>query len=64
MKTNFENFRNLLNNTGSSFNIICKIKKDLSIPDKNKEILAIEIISKESKNMLQAFLALTGLLRV
>ena len=23
LKTNFENFRNLLDNTGSSFNIIC-----------------------------------------
>ena len=23
LKTNFENFRNLLNNTGSAFNIIC-----------------------------------------
>ena len=23
LKTNFENFRNLLNNTGSSFNVIC-----------------------------------------
>ena len=23
LKTNFENFRNLLNNTGTSFNIIC-----------------------------------------
>ena len=29
-----------------------KIRKDLSISDKDKEILAIEIISKESKNML------------
>ena len=28
-----------------------KIRKDLSISDKGKEILAIEIISKESKNM-------------
>ena len=29
-----------------------KIRKDLSISDKDKEILTIEIISKESKNML------------
>ena len=29
-----------------------KIMKDLSITDKDKEILAIEIIIKESKNML------------
>ena len=102
LKTNFENFRNLLNNTGSSFNVICltetccsnseiinsfyfdinnykaisfegktskrgesiliyaktnlmyKIRKDLSISDKDKEILTIEIISKESKNVLSS----------
>ena len=29
-----------------------KIRKDLSISDKNKEILTIEIVSKGSKNML------------
>ena len=29
-----------------------KIRKDLSISDTDKEILTIEIISKESKNML------------
>ena len=29
-----------------------KIRKDLSISDKDKEISTIEIISKESKNML------------
>ena len=29
-----------------------KIRKDLSISDKDKEILTIEDISKESKNML------------
>ena len=100
LKINFENFRNLLNNTGSSFDIICltetwcsnpeiinslyfdtnnyqaipfkrktnkrggsiliyvktdlmyDIRKDLSIYDKEKEILATEIISNESKNML------------
>ena len=100
LKTIFENFRNLLNNTGTSFNIIClketwcsnseiinssyfdinnykaiqferktnkkvgsiliylkpdlmyKVRNDLSISDKDREILTIEIISKESKNML------------
>ena len=100
LKNNFENFRNLLNNTGTFFNIVCltetwcsnseiinscyfdinnykanpferktnkkggsiliyiktdlmyKIRKDLSISDKDKEILTIEIISKESNNML------------
>ena len=101
LKTNFKNFRNLLNNTGTSFNIIyltekwcgnseiihssyfdiknykaipferktnkkggsiltnvktdlmCKIRKDKRpISDKDKEILTIEIISKENKNML------------
>ena len=100
LKTNFENFRNFLNNTGSSFNIICltetwcsnseiinssyldinnhkaipferktnkrggsiliyvkidlmyKIRKDLFISDKDKEILTIDIISKESKSTL------------
>ena len=29
-----------------------KIRKDLSISDKDKEILTIEVISKEGKNML------------
>ena len=29
-----------------------KIRKDLSISDKDKEILTIEIVSKGSKNML------------
>ena len=29
-----------------------KIRKDLSISDKDKEILTVEITSKESKNML------------
>ena len=33
---------------------MCKIRKDLSISDKDKEILTIEIISKESKNMLRS----------
>ena len=32
--------------------LIYKVRKDLSISDKDKEILTIEIISKESKNML------------
>ena len=107
---NFENFRNVLNNTGSSFNIICltetwcsnfeiinsycfdrnnykaipfekktnkrrgsillyvktdlmhKIRKDLSIFDKDNKILTIEIISKKVKTC--CFLATTGLLRV
>ena len=32
--------------------LIYKVRKDLSISDKDKEILTIEIISKESKNIL------------
>ena len=32
--------------------LMYKIRKDLSISDKDKEILTIEITSKESKNML------------
>ena len=39
-----------------------KIRKDLSISGKDKEILTIDIISKKSKNMLIS--AVTGLLRV
>ena len=32
--------------------LMCKVRKDLSICEKDKEILIIGIISKESKNML------------
>ena len=35
-------------------NLMYKIRKDLSISDKDKEILTIEIISKESKNVLSS----------
>ena len=33
LKTNFENFGNLLNNTGSSFNIICLTERWCSNPE-------------------------------
>ena len=39
-----------------------KIRKDFSIPDKEKAILTIEIVSKESKTCY--FLAVTDLLEL
>ena len=45
MKTNFENFRNLLNNTGSSFTIICLTETWCS----NSQIISSSYFDKQLK---------------